>query len=355
VIFADADTAGPEPFSFRRIEPRSAARVYETAYGHRLDRSVLATALFRQIDGVRSVVPIFRGAPAIELDMDVPGLARFGSMELLITGDDAEGIYDPASGTFTEGLPDEFSARTVWNATGNAPLFYVSADQRGLPNSSEAATRGNGAVGHAFECSVTLERDDDGAWMGNGRATGMGALSFYRSVVGVRDETERFCEGLVSDVVDGAEVTDSNVAVLSPARTILGFTFDWDPGDQDEQERNVLTFGSPGAGLESRLPSDVHLYGGERTSPVLLVAPLHETLSLRIKLPEDDVVLAPAVVDVENSVGRFTQTVERDGDWLLIVRDVRINYATIHPESWSDLRTLLLARESAQASTFLFR
>lgn len=337
------------------FEPRPAARVYETAYGHRLDRAALATALLREVAGVSSVVPIFRSAPSIEMDLDVPGLARFGAMELFVTGDGVEGIYDPATSSFTEGLPDESSARTVWNVRGNAPRFYVSAEQRGLPNAPKAAIRGDGAVGHAFGCAVTLEQDDDGAWTGDGRVSGTGALSFYRSIVGVGDETERFCASLVSDVVDGAEVTGSNVAILSSDRTTMGFTFDWDPGDQDEQERSVLTFGSPSAGLQTRLPSGVHLYEAERTSPVLLVAPLQETLSLRIKLTEDAVVLAPADVDVENGVGRFTQTVERDGDWLLVRRDVRINQTSIHPEWWPDLRALLLAGESAQASTILFR
>ena len=322
------------------FEPRPAARVYETAYGNRLDRTVLATALLREIGGVSSVVPIFRSAPTIETDLDVPGLARFGRMELLVSGEGVDGIYDPAASTFTAGLPDEFSARTVWSAAGNAP--HISSV-------------GSGAVESAFRCAVTLEQDDDGAWTGVGRASGTGALSFSRSIAGVGDETERFCDHVVSDVIDGAEVTGHNVAVLNPDRTVVGFTLEWDPGDQDEQERNVLTFGSPAAGLEARLPSNVHLYEGERTSPVLLVAPLEETLSLRIKLPEDDVALAPAAVDIENGVGRFIQTVERDGDWLVVTRDLRISQTAIHPEWWSDLRALLLAGESAQVSTVLYR
>ncbi len=328
------------------FEPRSAARVYETAYGHRFDRAALATALLREIDGVSSVVPIFRSAPNIETDLDVPGLSRFDRIDLLVTGDGAQGIYDPAASTFTAGLPDEFSGRIIWNATSNAPRVYVSAEQRSVLNE---------AIGSAFRCAVTLEQDDDGVWTGDGRAIGTGALSFFRSVVGVGSETERFCDRLVSDVVDGAEVTGSNVAVLGTDRAVVGFIFDWDPGDEDEQERSVLTFGSPGSGLESRLPSGVHLYESERTSPVLLVAPLEEALSLRIKLPEDDVVLIPAAIDVENGVGRFVQTVERDGDWLIVERDLRINQTTIHPEWWPDLRALLLAGETAQAGTILFR
>lgn len=328
------------------FEQRPAARVYETAYGNRLDRAVLATALLRAVEGVSSVVPVFRSAPASPIDLDVPGLARFGRMELFVSGEGVRGIYDPASSTFTSGLPDEYSERTIWNATSNAPGIYVSADQ---------GSSLDGEVGSVFRCSVMLEQDDDGAWTGDGRVSGTGALSFHRSIVGVGNETERFCDGLASDVVGDAEVTASNVAVLESGRAVVGFTLAWDPGDQDEQERNVLTFGSPAAGLESRLPSDVHLYERERTSPVLLVAPIEETLSLRIRLPEDDVALAPAVVDIENGVGRFTQTVERDGDWLVVTRDLRISQVVIHPEWWPDLRELLLAGESAQSSTILYR
>ncbi len=322
------------------FEPRPAARTYDSAYGHTLDRAALATALLREVAGVSSVVPVFRSVPVVAMDLDVPGLARFGPMELLVSGEGVRGIFDPAVGTFAEGLPDEFSARTVWDVTENAPKIW---------------TLGNGAIDSVFDCSVTLEQDDGGAWTGVGRVSGAEALSFYRSIVGVGSETERFCDRLASDVVGGAEVTGSNVAVLESGRSVAGFTFDWDPGDADEQERNVLTFGSPGAGLESRLPSSVHLYESDRTSPVLLVAPLRETLSLRVKLPEDDVALAPAEVDVENGVGRFSQVVERDGDWLVVTRSLQINQTTIHPEWWPDLRALLLAGESAQASTVLFR
>lgn len=352
---ADATRSIGYDSSHWAFEPRSAVRTYETAYGHRLDRAAFAAALLREVAGVSSVVPIFRSATSVEIDMDVPGLARFGAMELFVEGDGVEGIYDPATSTFAQGLPDEFSATTVWNVRGNAPRFYVSAEQRGLPNAPNARIRGSGAVGSQFSCAITLEQDDDGAWMGDGRVEGMGALSCYRSIVGIGDETEQFCDRLVSDVIDGAEIVSSNVAVLDQERAVVGFTFDWDPGDPDGQDRSVLSFGLPGSGVERLIPSDAHLYEGQRTSPVLLPATLGESLLLRVKLSEDSVLMIPTAVDVENRAGRFSQTVEREGDWLLIRRTLRIERTTILAEWWPDLRALLLAGESAQASTILFR
>jgi len=332
------------------FEPRTVERIYETAYGHRLDRTALAAALLREVEGVTSVTPFFRSKSAAGMDTDVAGLSRFGDIELLVDGPRISGIYDPSTSSFTEDALDPFDGRTVWAVTDGAPRMLQTTGSRFEDPVFEGADTPS-----RFACAVTLEQDDDGAWMGTGLVEGSGALSPYRSLVGVGSETERFCDGVASDVTGGADITSSNTAVLTRGRSVVGFRFDWDPGEVDKQDRTTLAFGFCGSGLESRLPGDVHLYNQSRTSPVHLVAPLTETLRLRVELPEDAVAVAPAEVDVENGVGRFTQTVERDGDWLIVTRSLSILQTTVHPERWPELRALLLAGESAQAGTVLFR
>ncbi len=329
--------------------PRSVDRTHQTGYGHRLDRAVFAAALLREVDGVNSVTPLFRTAPALKLDVDVPGLSRFGEIELLVSGPDVRGVYDPGSSTFREGEPNTFDGRTVWAVTDGAPRVFQTSG-RGV----EHARSGGSNAANSFSCAVSLERDDDGAWSGTGVVEGSGALSPYLRLLGVGSATERFCDGVVSDVLGGADVTSSNTAMLTHGRSVVGFAFDWDPGDLDERDRHALEYGLCGAGLESRLPADVHLYNQSRTTPVYLVGPMSETLVLRVLLTEDDVVNAPPDVEVENRVGRFVQRVERDGDWLVIRRSLSIGAPTVHPEWWLDLRALLLAGENPGASTILF-
>lgn len=331
------------------FEPRAAVRTYETAYGHRLDRAVLAAALLREVEGVSRVVPFYSTAGLANVATDVPGTSRFGAMELFVDGPRVRGVYDPASSSFRENAPDPFDGRTVWRVGQGAPSALTAS---GLRDPVFAASSGD--VPARFASSVTLARDDEGEWSGSGVVEGSGALSFHGRVAGIGSETERFCRSVAGDAVGGADVTSSNVASLLPERSVAGFGFDWDPGDPDERDRSVLTFGLAAGGIESRLPAGVHLYEVRRSSPVILVAPFEETLTLRVKLPEDDLVLVPDDYDVENAVGRATQTVERDGDWLTVHRSLTLASTTIRSERWPELRALLLAGESAQTSTIMF-
>jgi len=334
------------------FEPRRVERVHETAYGHRLDRAALAAALLRRIDGVDTVTPVFRTAGVAEVATDVPGTSRFGGIELLVEGSGVRGIYDPGSSSFHEGEPDPFDGRTVWVTGEGAPRVLPKAVDEGRRVASDRDAGGETRA--RFTVNITLDRDDEGEWTGVGLVKGTAALSFATQIVGIGSETERFCRGVADDAVGATEITSSNIAEISDARSVAGFAFDWDPGDPDERDRSALRFGFCGSGLERRLPGDVHLYNQSRTSPVRLVAPLSEALHLRVRLPEDEVVVLPSELEVENRVGRFSQTVERDGDWLVVRRRLSIESVTIHPEWWSDLRALLLAGEGAQVSTVLF-
>ncbi|MCD4691096.1 DUF3857 domain-containing protein [bacterium] len=336
------------------LAPRPAGRTFETAYGHRFDRAVLATALLREVEGVTSVTPLYRTRGPAGIDADVAGLSRLGGVELLVEGPRVRGVYDPAASTFAEGEPNPFSERFMWIAgegglreSGTPPVRIYGRE------TSRDGQRLDGAPSR-FVCSVSLERDDDGAWGGRGFAEGERVLSFYRTIIGVGDVSERFCGHIVSGLVDGAEITASNVAELAPERTAVGFSFTWDPGDADDEGRSLFLLGDPAGGLEDGLPSDVHLYEQKRTSPVLLPDAFEETVLFRIHLSEDETVLAPASVELTNEVGRFAQSVERDGDWLVVRRSLSIAKRTIAPAQWLELRALLLAGDSKQHRTILF-
>ena len=71
--FVDLKTRNIDyPETFWLTSPREATRVYNTAYGHRLDRAILACALFKQAG--LDVQPVFIGKSYGEIKQEVPTL-----------------------------------------------------------------------------------------------------------------------------------------------------------------------------------------------------------------------------------------------------------------------------------------
>lgn len=305
------------------FSPRPAGRVWETAYGHRLDRAVLAAALFRGAG--LEVSPCYRGRGYGRIDADVPGLARFEGVSLLVRGDGFEARYDPSSGTVADGAA-AFSGRTVWIAEpGRTP-----------------ETRSTGGETGAVRLILTLAPGEDGGWTGTGFYDATGALSPRHEIAGLAGEAGRFIGRVVGAVLDGAEVTDVSFERLDAGRTTAGFALSLAAIEPDERDRIGLTLGEPDGGLLDALPPDVHLFEERRASPVLLAGPLDQEIELRMRLGDREVVFLPSERSIENAVGRFALTVEREDDRVTLRRTLRVSTATIGAGEWKDLRALLL-------------
>jgi len=80
--------------------PRVALRTYVTAYGHRLDRAVLAAALLGKA-GIKAQ-PVFLGRGYGSVDERVPTLARMLGIGVWLTGDNLDAYYDPQHGTVSD-------------------------------------------------------------------------------------------------------------------------------------------------------------------------------------------------------------------------------------------------------------
>jgi hypothetical protein len=316
--------------------PRPAARTWETAYGHRLDRAVLAAALFREAG--LEVSPCYRSRGRGTIDAGVPGLARFEGVSLLVRGDGLEAYYDPAAGAVADGAAP-FFGRTVWVA--------------GKGRTPEAA-RG-GAAASAVRLTITLAPAEDGGWTGTGFYDAGGAFSPHDEIAGLADEASGFLGGMVGAAVEGTEVTDLSFERLDADRTTAGFAVSLAAPEPDDRGRIKLTLGEPGGGLVAALPSDVRLFEERRASPVLLAGPLEQEVELRLELGDREVVFLPAERSIENAVGRFALTVERKDERVTVRRTLEVRMTAIGAAEWPLLRALLLEETDARSGVLYLK
>jgi hypothetical protein len=324
-----------------QFAPRDAVRTWNTAYGHRLDRAVLAVALFEEAGC--AVTPAFRSDAFWRTDDGVPALARFDG--LLLHLDDIGALYDPLSGTLLHGGA---------GLTGHSLWLAGRDDSPGL-------VVGEGTS--ACELVLSIEPGEETGWTGSGILVTTGTLSCYGDVVGLGGEAGSHLSHVVSAALAGASVEDHSLAVLEDECVIAGFSFDIDDPEPDDSGRTRFELGDPAGGLLASLPGDVHLYVEHRDSPVMLPDAVVQTLTLRIDVGDREVVRVPEEVTVENDIGRFRLTVVHEGSEITITREVAVSPSSgddtdngalmIGSAEWPLLRALLLEEADPRNRTVL--
>jgi len=326
-----------------QFAPREAVRTWNTAYGHRLDRAVLAAALFAEAGC--AVTPAFRSAVLCWTDDDVPVLARFDGLRLHI--DDIGALYDPLSGTLLQGRAG-LTGRSFWLAGRD--------DSPGLVVGEETS---------ACALVLSVEPGEEEGWTGSGILVTTGTLSCYGDVVGLEGEVGGHLSLVASAALAGASVEDHGLAVLEDDRVVAGFSFSIDDPEPDDSERTRFELGDPTGGLLASLPPDVHLYVERRDSPVLLPDAAVQTLTLRIDVGDREVVRVPEEVTLENDVGHFRLTVEHEGSEITITREVAVGPGAgdgasdgalaVDPAAWQSLRAILLEEADPRNRTILLQ
>jgi hypothetical protein len=273
----------------------------------------------------------------------VPGLSEFGGVGVHVSDPGARGgfeaFYDPSAGSLERG-ERAFLSRTVWSPGQDGEPRYVEPDAHG-PS--------------AFEVELTVEPGEDSEWIGRAFLRATGALSPYGSMVGLDDESEGTFGRLARSLLTGSELSGHNVDVLSPREVVAGFAFTLTPDDPDERGRTRFLVGDPSGGILSILAGDVVLHQGSRESPVSLVAPVRQSVILRLARGDGDVLRVPGEETIENQVGGFSVSVEEDDDWITVTRELRIGKTTVEPDRWPELRALLVAETHPRNRTILVK
>ncbi len=327
--------------------PRPADRVYATAYGNRLDRAVLAAALFREAG--LAATPVWRSSPGASVATPVASLARFTGPHVAVSGAGAGLVFDASRATLGDAA-SFFRGRQVWDPTRDA-----------LPRLRERAA----GPGRA-DVQLRVARDaETGEWTGSGLYSGTGALNPYGEMAGLGNETAARLKSIVSGVIADAKVPSHNPAAFDPQRVLLAFDLTAPVADDDAFDRIPLILGEPAGGLFAALPSDVHLHEATRATPVSLSGILEQTIRVVLDVKGLDVVRAPEARELENDAGTFRLTVERrqeedamegeERDELVVTRWLSLSQATYAASDWPALRALLLADRHERGRTILLR
>jgi hypothetical protein len=337
--------------SFWKFRPRPAVRTWETAYGHRLDRTVLATALLREAGF--TVTPVLRATGYSAIDRDVPALSWFEVVELTVGVDFLRAHFDPISCAVSVNGVDDARRAT----------FSLGRGDRG-PSDPDTYNLSSG-----FELTASLTRGDEG-WSGAGQLRTFGVLSPYSDMLGVSGETDRFVNEVASSVL-GASADGIGLAALEAMGVVATFDVKLEDQEPDDAGRTRLVIGDPSGGILSRLPGDVHTYITERDSPVLLLGPgpTSQTVTLRLDPGDLEVVRLPEPAELTNELGSFSLQVEEKDDGTLVVsrsltiagavpsseESKRYDGLLVEPSDWPLLRALLLEESDPRHRTILLR
>jgi hypothetical protein len=318
-------------------EIRSAGRVWETAYGHPLDRAALATGMFRQAG--LNAVPVFISENPAAAESTAAQLAAFDMIALRLSSDgEFLGFYLPESGSFREGY-NLLYGKALWNpAEGPGPSLF-----RGRGKESPCR----------YRLQITLTPGPDGGWEGTGFIDASGIFSPYGKIAGTPEGTLSFVNGLVSSFFPGASGSSFEPELFGRDAVAAGFSFRIEEMEKDDRGRvRILQGKKPAGGLIDRLPRSLNLAHGSRTSPVVLPVEMEQSILLVINTGGMEPVYLPKEEETENSTGSCRISAEREPGRVTIRREIRLNGADVPAGSWPLLRELLL-RERARAGRLI--
>ncbi len=304
-----------------QFAPRSAEQTFATAYGHNLDRSVLAMALLRKTG--LEVITEFIGENGCLSAPEIPRLQDMGHIMLRIPEAMLCGL-NPGTGKVSG--PDYSSGHSVFNPADNDGPLMVNYS-------------GNGS----FAVAISLEQDSDELWQGQGYISGSGKLSPISQIVASSDLRSDFVANLVESVIPGAEITHAIPFNITADLVYVNFDIEVPVSDNEAGTPLKLIVGTPAKGIASKIPHDVHLFESTRTTPVIGLDNLSQVVTVKIKIDDEQVIEQPESKTIQNKAGLFELDVNQKDGWLNLVRTLELTKApTIEPANWSDLRILLL-------------
>ena len=327
-------------WKFWHSSPRPAIRTRETAYGHDLDRAVLAAALLRAC-GVKAEACVV-SAVGDGFPYDTPGLSPFVRLGVITrhTGG-LDSFYDPADGSLTTCLCS-FDDCFLWEPGVR--------EEPEMPERVAHDTRTS-----LFELSLTLAPAEDGKWTGSGYMNAAGMFCLYDDIAGKEDGAGSVIERIVQSVLPSASIDDYTPERFTTDITEFIFRFSMDSLERDDLERIRIVVGGPDNGIQERLPEDVHRYDEDRSSYVLLGGTPVQRVELRLKTEDGEIIYMPRPFELENEVGRFGLTVEREEEWITVERELRIGKRIVRPEEWPLLRALLLEEQDPAHRTVILK
>jgi len=322
---------------FWENSPRPAIRTYATAYGHRFDRAILGKALFESA-GLQAQI-IYIGNAYGDVIPDIPTLDAMTGPSLRLTSDNLDAIYDPSTGKVESGLAGLIN-RIVWQpGVDNKPNLF-SAD-------FQTST---------VEIKIDLEYDKaDGKYLGKGLYSANNAVCPYNQMIGVGDQTRSFLNRVISGVIPNAKVTNFNPEQFDKSAVRFALELEIEKPELDDLGRWKLVIGEPSTGIFNFLPSDIKLSNQEIDWPIELPSLLTQSITIKLKLSDLQLIYKPDKVSLNNDCGSFAITVSQDNRYLILTRTLSTNRTMYKTDFWDCLRPLLLDEKNEQFNTVIVK
>ncbi len=323
----------------RMFNPRLPDEVFNSAYCDRLDRVVLAGALFQEAGFV--VFPVFRGRGYGDVNEGIPSVSRMDGIGLWVSGEDLlEAYYDPRSSRLQNGFAPIFG-RTVW----------IPGDRENEPR----LTLGGEGMESRIDLNLELSLDTDKEeWQGRGYYVASNGFNAFDQMSGLDSESRDYLESVLTGVIEDAEISDYNPVTFHRFNMTLGFNFTVPLGDKDGYDRYTMVIGDPGGGWFDRLPDDIELCSEKRKSPVRLFGVMEQNIEFKFNTDGWEVIYIPDNRTITNDIGEFRLEIERSDDEVAVKRTLRIDHCNIPSENWSSFRTLGLADRHERNRTVIF-
>jgi hypothetical protein len=311
---------------------RPAARVFESGYGHTLDLAVLFAALARAAGLAADVALVFPNVP------DVPSLDDYSEALMIVQTDGGEKLFDvtkPPTECLRERLGDAQIIR-LKPAASLAPAPMPWADQ---PTFSE------------FLVSWNLKSDStssaEGVWRFGGALNHLGKM---------RDgKLEDFLTDMVKGFWPGVVVEDVRVRMMSPRESELAFHMRLPQAG--DTASGIRTFYLPDNKVYTNavLPKNIDFAESKRPVPLFLRAFGDWHMKLRMEYPEKwKSTRLPIEVNVQNSQGSFTQSVQAEGKVITVERRMHFNERSVLPEHWPEFQQIVQPVSNVNVNAVVF-
>jgi hypothetical protein len=309
--------------SYWWTNPRSVERIYETAYAHRLDRCVLAAALFR-LAGFKAE-PLFESKSPAPVELDVASLARFSGMKLSINREGVSAVYDPSDGTISSG-DVKLYGHTVWLLGSDATPHFVEP------------------VKGTLETRIDLKFDKEkSGWGGSGMFAAVGGLCPFDQMTCLDGGGKEYVGTVVESLFEGVSVDDYSPERFDASSLAVGFSIKLDSIKPDDFGRTVLSIGEPEGGIISHLPAQAELFRKELRSSIYLPYLMNQKIEIRLDTTGHQIVYRPEDVSLKNAAGSFSLTTVIKNGQMVLVRELHLEKTLYQPADWRELRDLLLA------------
>ncbi len=323
------------PLSDFGYAPRTAAQVFDSGYGHALDKAVLLCAMLQRV-GIWAAPAACRPAPQGLPDPGaVPCMAQMSRIIVHSKVDGATLWFDPVAPLAESSQRNFRDFKGLPLTAGFGELHTMPALE--APDRLLADLRATLASNFSYEGEGTLELD--------------GAYSPFYGWQGSAEALKSGVEEYLGGILPGAELTAHSVALLSPARTRVALKFKGQIPEEPKGPR-LLKTGLPAGSLLARLPQ---MHRSVRELPLLLGWPGEETVTLALALPKNLFpTYLPEEIQVTGEAGSGSQRWTTADGALRMSLEIRIPSRVIGPKTYPALRELWGRLTAPPARTVLF-